>query len=122
MLIENLYTLDSFINQDNKAIATITINAAHKIFEGHFPGQPIVPGVCQLQFVKELLERATGRKLFLSQVAICKFLQMIDPVKTNLLIVTLDYNVNDNIVSCHALIKSGETTFLKLNSIFTIAA
>lgn len=115
MLIENLYTLDTFSNEAGKAVAAITINAGHKIFEGHFPGQPVLPGVCQLQIIKELLERATGKKLFLSEAASCKFLQMVDPAKTNVLIITIDYSVNEAIVSANAIIKSGDAIFFKMN-------
>jgi 3-hydroxyacyl-[acyl-carrier-protein] dehydratase len=115
MLIENLYTLDTFSNEAGKAMAAITINASHKIFEGHFPGQPVLPGVCQLQIIKELLERATGKKLFLSEAGSCKFLQLVDPAKTNVLLITIDYSGNDTAITANAVIKSGEVIFLKVN-------
>jgi len=120
MLIENLYTLNSFSNEAGKAVAAITINAGHKIFEGHFPGQPVLPGVCQLQIIKELLERATGKKLFLSEAGNCKFLQMVNPVKSNILDITIDYTLNDTIISVNAIIKSEEVVFLKMNGTFKI--
>ncbi|GAB3420470.1 3-hydroxyacyl-ACP dehydratase [Niabella aquatica] len=116
MLIENLYTLDTFSSEGGKAIATITVNANHKIFEGHFPGQPVLPGVCQLQIIKELLERATGKKLFLSEAGSFKFLQMVDPAKTNVLEIIIAYNFNDTSISANATIKSGAVVFLKMNS------
>ncbi len=118
MLIENLYKLDSFDNDAQKAVASVTLNAQHKIFEGHFPGQPVLPGVCQLQMVKELLERATGKKLFLSEAANCKFLQMIDPTQTNVLVITIDYKIEAEAVTCNAVIKSGDAVYLKMNGKF----
>ncbi|MCH5716327.1 3-hydroxyacyl-ACP dehydratase [Niabella hibiscisoli] len=118
MLIENLYKLDTFDSEAQKAVASITLNANHKIFEGHFPGQPILPGVCQLQMVKELLEKATERKLFLSEAANCKFLQMIDPTQTNVLVITIDYKTEDEAVTCNAVIKSGDAVYLKMNGKF----
>ncbi|MFT4094698.1 MAG: 3-hydroxyacyl-ACP dehydratase [Niabella sp.] len=118
MLIENLYTLNAFNSQDNKVTATIKINAVHTIFEGHFPGQPILPGVCQLQIIKELLERAAGRKLLLSEAGNCKFLQMADPEKTSVLNIHIDYLPSGAGISCNAVIKSGETVFLKMTAYF----
>lgn len=120
MLIENLYTLDSFINENNTVTATITINASHKIFEGHFPQQPVLPGVCQLQIVKELVERALNKKVILSEAGVCKFLQMIDPVTTNFLSIIINYNFDGVSCSGNAIIKSGEITFLKMNGIFHV--
>ncbi|WP_114790359.1 3-hydroxyacyl-ACP dehydratase [Niabella yanshanensis] len=118
MLIENLYKLDSFDNDAQKAVASVTLNAQHKIFEGHFPGQPVLPGVCQLQMVKELLERATGQNLFLSEAGNCKFLQMIDPTQTNVLVITIDYKAEGETVACNAVIKSGDAVYLKMNGKF----
>ncbi len=118
MLIENLYKLDTFDNDEQKAVASVTLNAQHKIFEGHFPGQPVLPGVCQLQMVKELLERATAQKLFLSEAGNCKFLQMIDPTQTNVLVITIDYKKEEDTVTCNAVIKSGDAVYLKMNGKF----
>ena len=120
MLIENLYILDSFTHENGKATAAITINANHQIFEGHFPGQPVLPGVCQLQIVKELLEKAVEQKLFLSEAANCKFLQMVDPTQTNQLIITLDYKQENSSINCNAVIKSSDAVFLKMSGRFTI--
>lgn len=120
MLIESLYTLDIFINDPGKVTATITVNASHRIFEGHFPGQPVLPGVCQLQIVKELLEKATGKKLFLKEAANCKFLQMIDPVQTNLLTIAIDHSTNSENITCHAVFKSGERVFFKMSGLLNI--
>ncbi|ULT44802.1 hypothetical protein KRR40_16660 [Niabella defluvii] len=80
-----------------------------------------MPGVCQLQIVKELLERATGQKLFLSEAANCKFLQMIDPTQTNVLVITIDYKTEEETITCNAVIKSGDAVYLKMNSKFLIS-
>lgn len=122
MLIENLYTIHSFTNQDGVVTATITINAAHNIFEGHFPGQPVLPGVCQLQIVKEMLERAVDKKLFLSEAGNCKFLNMVDPTKTAELTIRIAYNQVDSAISSDSVIKSGETTFSKINGLLATDA
>ena len=118
MPIENLYTLDTFLDEPENVSATITIDAAHPIFKGHFPGQPVLPGVCQLQIVKELLEKALNKNLFLQEAASCKFLQMIDPTQTSRLNIVIDHHLVDNTISCHAVIKGGEQVFLKMNGVF----
>ena len=79
MLLEkNFYTVQSFTNEEGIAKASISINAAHEIFKGHFPGQPVVPGVCMTQIVKELLEKAITKETRLLKADHLKFLSVIN--------------------------------------------
>ncbi len=118
MLIEGLYTVDAFTDEAGKITAAVTVNAAHPVFAGHFPGQPVLPGVCQLQMVKELLEKAVGQKLILKEAGNCKFLQMIDPVQTRMMTIIIDYRFRDSNLLCNAVIKTGETVFLKMDGLY----
>ena len=67
MLIDkDFYTINEFQKlADDKALVSITINSGHQIFEGHFPGQPVTPGVCMMQIIKELGEKWSNKKLML---------------------------------------------------------
>jgi len=117
MLKNDLYTVISFEDNAGSVAAAIGLNTGHKIFDGHFPGQPVLPGVCMMQIVKELAEEATGKKLFLSNAAQCKFLSMVDPQKTPELMVAIDYQQpGENTVAINAVLKSGEATFFKMNA------
>jgi len=60
----------------------ISFHPGHPIFSGHFPNQPVVPGVCLVQIGKELLGSFLGRKLFLEKSSSIKFLNVIDPTLT----------------------------------------
>lgn len=40
--------------------ATITFDRAFEGFDGHFPGNPIVPGICELSAVELMAQEATG--------------------------------------------------------------
>jgi 3-hydroxyacyl-[acyl-carrier-protein] dehydratase len=44
---------------DNIA-SEIRINAEHHLFNGHFPGAPVTPGVIQLQMIKTVFGKAYG--------------------------------------------------------------
>lgn len=118
MLLDNLYKTDSFIAEDGKLSATVRININHKIFEGHFPGQPVLPGVCQIQLVKELLEKALEKELFLSEASQCKFLMMVNPRETQKLEVTIDYKPVEQKIAANAVIRNQESVFLKLTGGF----
>lgn len=79
MLKDDFFYIRSIADANGLIAATIEINARHRIFEGHFPGQPVVPGVCMMEMVKEITEAATGKDIFLHKADNVKFLSVIDP-------------------------------------------
>lgn len=64
---------------DGKYSCTIELNPDHFIFMAHFPGNPIVPGVCQVQMVSELLAEKLGREVYLREVKNIKYLAVMTP-------------------------------------------
>lgn len=60
-------------------IVQIKLNPLHPVYSGHFPQQPIVPGVCLLQIIKECAETICHTTLQYKQIASCKFLSAINP-------------------------------------------
>ena len=66
MLIEGLYSVIDYQWDEQNVNAVIELNKDHDIFKGHFPGNPVMPGVCMLQIIKELTEKAVDKSLFLT--------------------------------------------------------
>lgn len=62
--------------------AEISINAKHAIYEGHFPNNPVTPGVVQLELVKEILGTHFNKTIQLRTLATSKFLAVLNPVNT----------------------------------------
>lgn len=116
MLKNNLYKVLSFENENGELSAQLLLDTSHEIFKGHFPQQPVLPGVCMMQMVKELMEDAVEKKLFLNDVAQTKFLSMVDPVKTPELLLTIDYSEpEDACITINAVLKNNEATFFKMS-------
>lgn len=120
MLNNKLFYVENMEQEDGMVKAAVTLEARHKIFEGHFPGQPVLPGVCMLQMIKEILESVTGARLRLSASDYLKFLSMIDPRVTSRLEVSLQHTTVDNQLQTIASLASGSTTFFKMKAAFTI--
>jgi 3-hydroxyacyl-[acyl-carrier-protein] dehydratase len=59
--------------------ATIAIPSGGAYFEGHFPGQPILPGVVELALVLETLARETRRPLALRGIVFARLRQLVLP-------------------------------------------
>lgn len=83
MLLNDLYTISRFTSEEGAIEASLEIHAGHRIFEGHFPGQPVTPGVCMMQMIQEIAEKAVGCRLQLLTADDMKFLAIIDPVRNN---------------------------------------
>ena len=81
-LKNSLYTITRQATQETGASYDLTLHAAHVIYQAHFPGQPITPGVCIIQIAKELLEDYVGQPLEVQRVKNIKFLSVISPVET----------------------------------------
>src|SRR5690606_23989062 len=70
---------------NNVYVAEVRLNPAHPIFDGHFPDNPVAPGVCMMQIVKELTETVERKILFLVRASNVKFTALINPEKNALL-------------------------------------
>jgi len=58
----------------------IILNPDHLIYKAHFPGQPVTPGVCILQMLRELLSVEMDKQLFIKNIKNAKFISMMSPV------------------------------------------
>lgn len=91
MLLTDFYTIQKIETGENgKYCAFIHLNKEHEIFKGHFPGNPILPGVCTMQIIKELTETVVQKKLILSRAINVKFMALINPDVTPNLRLELD--------------------------------
>jgi len=96
MLHGDFFTINNLEKTGFDITADLVIDAGHKIFEGHFPGQPVVPGVCMMQMVKEIIEKVIGEKTNLVRAGEMKFLAIINPKENNMIRATLKYNIEEN--------------------------
>ena len=119
MLIPDFYTIVEFENSESQIMAKIKLNSDHEVYEGHFPDQPVVPGVIQLQIIKELLEKASSKTLFMSELIFAKYLQMIVPGQSPLLDIIINYGQKSaDEFSCSATISTDGIKYTKLKGLF----
>jgi 3-hydroxyacyl-[acyl-carrier-protein] dehydratase len=93
---------------------TIELNPDHPVYEGHFPGNPVVPGVCQVQIIKELASQVLKTDLLLVRSDNIKFLAMIIPqMNPNLEVLLETREEEQQLWVVNGTISSGLTIFLK---------
>jgi 3-hydroxyacyl-[acyl-carrier-protein] dehydratase len=118
MLKDTFFSFTTSETDGSLLKTTITLNPAHDIFKGHFPGQPVVPGVCMMQMVKEVLENKLSKKLLLVKADNIKFLSFMDPNQHRQIELEIKMNVTDDQIKADAQLLNEETVFLKFKGVF----
>lgn len=94
----------------------IHLNPSHPVFEGHFPDNPIAPGVCMIQITKDLTETIVGKKLFLIRASNVKFTALINPYENSVLQLQLEiFQLEDELIKVKGVTSFDETVALKLS-------
>lgn len=117
MLIDDFYQIIDFDSTNDQINARIALKKDHEIYKGHFPDQPVVPGVIQLQIIKELLEKSLNHKLMLTDITTAKYLRMIDPnVSPELFVEIKLKKIESKTFKVDARIFEDTTVFTKLKA------
>ncbi len=118
MLLKNLYKIQTFIYNEGHLESEIFINKHHEIFKGHFPGNPVMPGVCMIQIIKELTEKALEKQLFMEKSSNIKFMALINPEENNTLVLNLDIKSENDTFKVKNITKMEDTVALKFNGVY----
>jgi len=120
MVLKDFYSILSEEKiSDSKYTVTILVNEKHEIFKGHFPGNPIMPGVCMIQIIKELTETITKSSLMIQTLANVKFMALINPETNPELRLELDITTNeDGLIKVKNTTYFNETVALKLSNVY----
>ena len=96
------------------------LNKDHDVFKGHFPGNPVTPGVCMMQIIKELTQQAVNTPLIMISASNIKFMALINPEINPLLRLELDIvTADDATVKVKNTSYFDETVALKLSCIYS---
>lgn len=120
MLIKDLYEIKKIEKNADRIQADVHLNKDHEIFRGHFPGNPVMPGVCMIQMIKELTEKELQKELFLVRSTNIKFMAIINPEKNPDLSLSIDFSEEDGTLKIRNTTTFEDTVALKLNAIFKI--
>ena len=119
MLLKDFYQIQIIDKiSDTKYVAQILLNENHDVFKGHFPGNPVTPGVCMMQIIKELSQNITGFSLQLKNSSNVKFMALINPEVTPELKLELEITSIEDDVKVKNATSFGETVALKLSNTY----
>ena len=120
MVLKDFYkVLSEEKTGDAKFNIRILVNANHEVFKCHFPGNPIMPGVCMIQIIKELTESITKSTLMIQTLTNVKFMALINPETNPELRLELDITTTeDDLVKVKNTTYFNDTVALKLSNAY----
>ena len=127
-LKNNLYKIICKEEVDSIFIYTIELNPSCVIYQAHFPGEPITPGVCVLQIGKEIIENLleqslSSYKLEIIKVKNVKFLSVISPNETPILtyqIRKLEFLDDKMTIESQIVVNSVDKTMAKISLVMKL--
>ena len=121
LLLKNFYSeTASTYSLENSASfnCIIELDPDHEMYKGHFPQMPVVPGVCLIQIVKEILMLKFQKELILAQGTNIKFLLLINPQKTKIFRIDFTVKQVDDMFEVNANFVNNDITFTKFKGKF----
>lgn len=121
MLQNSFYKIVNMDSGQQDCTAMICLNREHEIYKAHFPGQPVTPGVCQIQIVTEILALQLNEEVYLSDIKNVKYMAVISPEEVSELTVDIQLKAREQ-DSCkvNALFRSGEQIFSKMSMTYHV--
>ena len=117
MLLNDLCFLQSVSDTEGGATFHILLKDDHPLYKGHFPGQPVTPGVVLVEIVKELLENHLDKSLDMTSMRQCKFLSAHNPVQNPQVAISASWTSGDE-YTVHAVGSSQSEVFFKLSACY----
>jgi 3-hydroxyacyl-[acyl-carrier-protein] dehydratase len=123
IFLNSLYTIKQILREgnSNKLSVMIRLDSSHEIFKGHFPGNPILPGVCVVQILKEILMYQSDNKLILNYASSIKYLSYINPVVNSIINIDVELKeAGDGNIFCNAILYFESVVFCRFKGEFKI--
>lgn len=80
MLLENkFYKVLSKETDGLSGRFTVAILPDCNVYDGHFPGDPVCPGVCNIETIKECAMLLTGEELRINSIKQCRLTAIATP-------------------------------------------
>ena len=93
-LEDNFYKIHTIDQDGDNYKIEVELFANHPIYEGHFPQQAVVPGVCTLTIIKECIGKILSANVTFNSIKECKYVSALIPQEE--LRIVLNITIADN--------------------------
>ncbi|MBS1765773.1 MAG: 3-hydroxyacyl-ACP dehydratase [Bacteroidetes bacterium] len=107
-----------FIQNHEQGVYRIRLNVDHDIFKGHFPENPVTPGVVMIQMLTELMNIHCEKGVRLISVSSCKFSKTLNPFEFPFVNFILKTSAADENVQVSAQVAEEDVLFCKIAAVY----
>lgn len=128
-LKNNLYKIISKEEVNSIFNYTVELNPSCVIYQAHFPGEPITPGVCIVQIGKEVIEdllleqSSVSCRLEIIKAKNIKFLSVISPNETPILtyqVRKLGFSDDNMTIETQIVVNSDDKSMAKISLVMKL--
>lgn len=104
----------------NDAVYLCELKSDCDVYQGHFPGKPVAPGVCNIEMIRECAEMLVGCDLKIDTIKQCRLTAVASPsvcpkVDVKVSVAKIEGTDNYNVV---ASISDAERPYMELKGTF----
>jgi len=102
-----------------QAVYSVAILPDCAVYEGHFPGNPVCPGVCNIQTILECAMMLTGERLAVHTIKLCRLTAIATPEVCPLVDIAVEALPVEHGYAVTAKIYDSRQTFMEMKGHFT---
>jgi 3-hydroxyacyl-[acyl-carrier-protein] dehydratase len=119
MFLNDFFTIQNLGQEGQSIRAELQLNKDHAIFQGHFPDNPVLPGVVMMTMVKAVLEQALMQHLQLQEAKSVKFLGVVNPNEHPTLVTQCDWAQQlDGTIKTNSTLATAEKVIYKSSAVY----
>lgn len=111
---DTFYKITEFIEKEDGFRSIVELMEKHPIYDGHFPLEPIVPGVCTLTIIRKCISIYSQKKVSFDKIKECKFISVVRPSYGLSIVIDITMT-GENVVS--AIVYNKDNIVLKLKAL-----
>ena len=121
MLLENsYYKIIGRSGEGLDAVFRVALLPDCEVYKGHFPGNPVSPGVCNIETIKECAMLLTGKRLVIDTIRQCRLTAVASPSVSPEVEVTLSCSPVGKGFAVTAKIADNERTYMEYKGEMTV--
>lgn len=113
-LSNSYFDINSSRVDGNQASFGLTLRRNCTVYQGHFPCNPVCPGVCNILMLKQCALKVIGKELHLTAIKQCRLTAVATPISQSALNAEINLTPNTNGAAITATLSDELQTYMKL--------
>lgn len=109
--MKEYYSIENQTIEGLSGLFHVRLNPECEVYEGHFPGSPVSPGVCNIQMMLECAQKVLQQPVRMRKLSRCRFTTLLSPLTHPQLDIQIDLQSKEDFYILNATIGRGEENY-----------